>query len=225
MRRVLVTHADSPIGRRVVKLLCHDEGVDFVLAVGAGPPPRAFDRYLTGPGPRFDYARVDLAKYRPVSDLFHSEPLRATGVDAVVYVPNHGDTDTGGERLIAGLDERTEETRLLVQPCLESSSLRPLVAVGRRPTTEGLGLERVGVRLDERGNLVTDEHLATTASGIYAAGDVTGRMLFTHAAFEMGLAQGINFERRLFHGLFGTEDQKEGMTAFVEKRPGNWTGK
>ncbi len=46
-----------------------------------------------------------------------------------------------------------------------------------------------------------------------------------NAAFEMGLAQGINFERRLFHGLFGTQDQKEGMTAFVEKRPGNWTGK
>ena len=46
-----------------------------------------------------------------------------------------------------------------------------------------------------------------------------------NAAFEMGLAQGINFERRLFHGLFGTQDQKEGMTAFVEKRPGNWTGR
>ena len=46
-----------------------------------------------------------------------------------------------------------------------------------------------------------------------------------NAAFEMGLAQGIRFERRLFHGLFGTQDQKEGMTAFVEKRPGNWTGR
>jgi enoyl-CoA hydratase len=46
-----------------------------------------------------------------------------------------------------------------------------------------------------------------------------------NAAFEMPLAQGIRFERRLFHGLFGTEDQKEGMTAFVEKRPGNWTGR
>ncbi|MFL6751007.1 MAG: enoyl-CoA hydratase-related protein, partial [Sphingomicrobium sp.] len=46
-----------------------------------------------------------------------------------------------------------------------------------------------------------------------------------NAAYEIGLAQGINFERRLFHGLFGTEDQKEGMTAFVEKRPGNWTGR
>jgi enoyl-CoA hydratase len=46
-----------------------------------------------------------------------------------------------------------------------------------------------------------------------------------NAAFEGGLAQGINFERRLFHGLFGTDDQKEGMAAFVEKRPGNWTGR
>src|SRR5918997_1779554 len=45
------------------------------------------------------------------------------------------------------------------------------------------------------------------------------------AAFELPLGQGVRFERRLFHGLFGTEDQKEGMTAFVEKRPGNWTGR
>ena len=45
-----------------------------------------------------------------------------------------------------------------------------------------------------------------------------------NAAFELPLAQGINFERRLFHGLFGTDDQKEGMAAFVEKRPGKWTG-
>jgi enoyl-CoA hydratase len=46
-----------------------------------------------------------------------------------------------------------------------------------------------------------------------------------NAAFEMPLSQGIRFERRLFHGLFGTEDQKEGMAAFVDKRPGKWTGR
>ena len=40
-----------------------------------------------------------------------------------------------------------------------------------------------------------------------------------NAAFETGLATGILFERRLFHGLFGTEDKTEGMAAFVEKRP------
>ena len=38
-------------------------------------------------------------------------------------------------------------------------------------------------------------------------------------AFETSLAEGVNFERRIFHSLFATEDQKEGMAAFVEKRP------
>ena len=46
-----------------------------------------------------------------------------------------------------------------------------------------------------------------------------------NAAYEMTLQQGVVFERRLFHGLFGSADQKEGMAAFVEKRPGNWSGK
>jgi enoyl-CoA hydratase len=38
-------------------------------------------------------------------------------------------------------------------------------------------------------------------------------------ADEIGLAEGIRFERRLFHAMFATADQKEGMKAFVEKRP------
>src|SRR3954454_24754408 len=46
-----------------------------------------------------------------------------------------------------------------------------------------------------------------------------------NAAFETGLAQGILFERRLFHGLFGSEDQKEGMNAFVGKRQAEWKGR
>ena len=46
-----------------------------------------------------------------------------------------------------------------------------------------------------------------------------------NAAFETGLATGILFERRLFNGLTSTEDKAEGMTAFVEKRAGVWTGR
>ncbi len=41
-------------------------------------------------------------------------------------------------------------------------------------------------------------------------------------AFESGLAEGVAFERRIFHSLFATEDQKEGMKAFVEKRQPKW---
>jgi enoyl-CoA hydratase len=44
-------------------------------------------------------------------------------------------------------------------------------------------------------------------------------------AFESGLTAGLEHERRLFYLLFGTDDQKEGMAAFVEKRPAEWKGK
>jgi len=44
-----------------------------------------------------------------------------------------------------------------------------------------------------------------------------------NAAYELNLAEGLRFERRIFHGMFATKDQKEGMTAFVEKRKANFT--
>ena len=44
-------------------------------------------------------------------------------------------------------------------------------------------------------------------------------------ASETSLAEGIRFERRIFHSLFATADQKEGMTAFVEKRPAKFQNK
>ena len=66
MKNVFITHADEPIGRRIVKTLFHDERIDTIFAAGDGPPPRGFDRFLGGGEPRVIYARVDLAKHRPV---------------------------------------------------------------------------------------------------------------------------------------------------------------
>jgi pyruvate/2-oxoglutarate dehydrogenase complex dihydrolipoamide dehydrogenase (E3) component len=71
-----------------------------------------------------------------------------------------------------------------------------LVAAGRVPAAGQLGLANAGVRVDEHGCIVTDRHLATTAPGIYAAGDVTGRMPFTHAAHAMGRLAARNALRR-----------------------------
>ena len=68
---------------------------------------------------------------------------------------------------------------------------------------------------------------ATKAAGVIASMAPLAAMAtkeMVNHAFESSLQQGIQFERRLFHGLFGTNDQKEGMAAFIEKRPGNWTG-
>ena len=46
-----------------------------------------------------------------------------------------------------------------------------------------------------------------------------------NCAFETSLAEGVRFERRIFHSLFATADQKEGMAAFIEKRPAEFENK
>jgi pyruvate/2-oxoglutarate dehydrogenase complex dihydrolipoamide dehydrogenase (E3) component len=56
------------------------------------------------------------------------------------------------------------------------------VATGRAPRTDGIGLETVGVAVDDRGAITVDARLRTTARGIFAAGDVTGLLPFTHVA-------------------------------------------
>ena len=61
-----------------------------------------------------------------------------------------------------------------------------LVATGRSPAAQGLDPKAGGVELDPRGFVRTDSRLRTSAPGVYAAGDVTGRALLTHAADEMG---------------------------------------
>ena len=130
MKRVLVTHADEPIGRRAVKTLYHDERVAAIFAVGDGPPPRSFDRFLSEGATRVTYARVDLARHRPVTDLFHSSAFRAAEIDTVVHVPRHGAAASEQAPLMAGIAERTAETRLLLQHCLEAPGVASLVAVG-----------------------------------------------------------------------------------------------
>ena len=63
-----------------------------------------------------------------------------------------------------------------------------LVSVGRKPYTEGLGLEAAGVELNERGQVVTDEHYKTSADGIFAIGDIIAGPMLAHKAEEEGVA-------------------------------------
>ncbi len=65
---------------------------------------------------------------------------------------------------------------------------RVLLAVGRRPFTEGLGLETVGVKTDERGRIPVDASFETSAKGVYAIGDVIAGPMLAHKASEEGVA-------------------------------------
>lgn len=70
----------------------------------------------------------------------------------------------------------------------EISGDRVLVAVGRRPFNEGLGLENVGVRLDEKGRVLVDKQLRTNVPNIFAIGDLVAGPMLAHKAEEEGVA-------------------------------------
>ncbi|CAG9180324.1 FAD-containing oxidoreductase [Cupriavidus pampae] len=86
-----------------------------------------------------------------------------------------------------------------------------LVAVGRRPNTDDLGLDKAGVKTDAHGYVVVDDTLRTSVDGIWALGDCNGRGAFTHTAyndFEIVAANLLDGEHRLVteripvYGLF-----------------------
>jgi pyruvate/2-oxoglutarate dehydrogenase complex dihydrolipoamide dehydrogenase (E3) component len=59
-----------------------------------------------------------------------------------------------------------------------------LLAVGRRPNTDGIGLDRAGIRTDTRGYIEVDDQCRTSADGVWAVGDCNGRGAFTHTAWN-----------------------------------------
>lgn len=91
-------------------------------------------------------------------------------VEAVEATPN-------GARVTVSAEEQTQ--------VLEAE--QALVAIGFRPNSKGLGLEELGVHLDQRGFIVIDERMATNVPGIWAIGDVTGKLMLAHVASAQGI--------------------------------------
>ena len=79
---------------------------------------------------------------------------------------------------------RSRDWRQLRRGAARSVGSHVLLAVGRRPNTDDLGLDRAGVDDDERGYIKVDDSLATNVPGIWALGDCNGRGAFTHTAYN-----------------------------------------
>jgi pyruvate/2-oxoglutarate dehydrogenase complex dihydrolipoamide dehydrogenase (E3) component len=114
-----------------------------------------------------------------------------------------------------------------------------LLAVGRRPNTDDLGLEKAGVAVDERGYVVVDDQLRTGVPGIWALGDCNGKGAFTHTSYNDGeivIANVLeNDPRRVSDritayalyvdpplgraGMTEGEIRKSGRKALIAKRP------
>jgi pyruvate/2-oxoglutarate dehydrogenase complex dihydrolipoamide dehydrogenase (E3) component len=114
-----------------------------------------------------------------------------------------------------------------------------LLAVGRVPNTEDLGLENTGVAVDQRGYIQVDDQLRTNVSGIYALGDCNGRGAFTHTSYndyEILAANLLDGDQRRVSdritayalytdpplgraGMTETEARKSARKALITKRP------
>src|SRR5580698_8077516 len=94
---------------------------------------------------------------------------------------------------VAGVDTSGKTLKVKVEPAaggatetLEADIV--LVAIGRVPYTDGLGLEAVGVKKDNRGRVVIDSHFRTNVAGLYAIGDAVAGPMLAHKAEEEGVA-------------------------------------
>ena len=120
-----------------------------------------------------------------------------------------------------------------------------LLAVGRRPNTDDLGLDAAGVAIDERGYIVVDDQLRTSTPGIFALGDCNGKGAFTHTAyndFEIVAANLLDGDSRRVSdritayalyidpplgraGLTESEARSRGHDVLVGKRPMSRVGR
>ena len=94
---------------------------------------------------------------------------------------------------VTGAKENGEKLSVSVEPATGGASETleadvVLVAIGRRPFTDGLGLAEAGVELDPQGRIVVDEHYQSTAAGIFAIGDVIAGPMLAHKAEDEGVA-------------------------------------
>jgi dihydrolipoamide dehydrogenase len=88
-------------------------------------------------------------------------------------------TNEGDKVILTAKNKKDEEVTFEGDYCL--------VAVGRKPYTEGLGLENAGVKVSDRGMIDTNDHLQTNVEGIYAIGDVVKGAMLAHKAEEEGV--------------------------------------
>lgn len=109
---------------------------------------------------------------------------------------------------VTGIEENGERLSARVEPAgggdFELLDVDvALIAIGRKPFTDGLGLDNVGVALDERGRIRTDGRYKTSVDGIYAIGDVIAGPMLAHKGEDEGIAVAENLAGQAGHVNYG----------------------
>lgn len=143
-----------------------------------------------------------LEREEPEASALIAETLIAEGIDLRIGTRLAGVERAGGETVLALAGDRRDRDDGPDEEKISATHL--LVATGRAPRTAGFGLGEIGVEVDAGGRIAVDDRLRTSARGVYAAGDVTGALPFTHVAAQQarlatpnalfGLRQKISYE-------------------------------
>jgi mercuric reductase len=156
-----------------------------LAVLGAGPVGLELGQMLGNFGSRVTFiARHDVApRAEPEVSLALREVLEADGHRVLAWAETSQVTTDGGEKVLRGsadgepFEVRAEEV---------------LVATGRAPNSEDLGLEELGVRLDASGAIAVDAEQRTSIPSVYAAGDITNQPRFVYVAAAAGAAAAEN---------------------------------
>jgi pyruvate/2-oxoglutarate dehydrogenase complex dihydrolipoamide dehydrogenase (E3) component len=135
-------------------------------------------------GPRL-IAREDADVSRAVTDFLKEEGIDVRVASKIIGVEKQGDS------LAVKIDSAGRITQITADHLL--------VATGRRPNTDDLGLDKAGIAADQRGYIQVDDQLRTSISGIWAMGDCNGRGAFTHTSwndFEIVAANLLDNDRK-----------------------------
>ncbi|HNM32623.1 MAG TPA: dihydrolipoyl dehydrogenase, partial [Chitinophagales bacterium] len=117
-----------------------------------------------------------------MDDDLGKELLRSLKKLGIKFYLSHkvtGATNNGNSVAVTALDKSEKEISLDADYCM--------VAIGRKPYTEGLGLENIGITPNQRGQIEVNDHLQTSAPNIYAIGDVIRGAMLAHKAEEEGV--------------------------------------
>ena len=151
---------------------------ESVAVLGGGPIGLEFAQLLSRLGAKttvLEMAPSILVREDPDVSAFMQRVLEAEGIAVRTGSAVSRVRAEGGQKVVETADGESVEAELL------------FAATGRRPCTDGLELEAAGVRT-ERGAVVVDRFLRTSAKSVWAVGDVTGGLQFTHAAEHMAKA-------------------------------------
>jgi len=150
-----------------------------ILIVGGGYIACEFAGILNGLG-------VEVTQFYRGAQILRGFDDEARGLIADSMKAKGVDLHCGTN--IVAMEKDGDDVRVKARNGMERVFDQVMFATGRKPNTEGLGLEEVGVALGRNGEILVDDYSATAVSSIHAIGDVTGRVQLTPVAIREGMA-------------------------------------